>query len=78
MSREVYNAMPTQRVKEAAEEKGWSGPMNLVREAGVGTTLAYQIWNNPAYIPSVRVLAEIARKLGVSVKDLLVDDPPTN
>lgn len=73
----VKYTMPKQRVKEVAEERGWSSAMDIVRNAKIGTTTAYSIWNDPEYVPSVQVLARIAQALGVSLKDLLLDDPTT-
>jgi len=66
---------PRQRVREVAEQKGWTSAMDLVREAKLAQSTAYQIWGDPEYVPSVAILARIAQKLGVSYKDLLVDDP---
>lgn len=68
--------MPRQRVQEIAKSKGWNSAMDIVRAAKVATSTAYQIWNDPDYVPSVQVLAKIAQALGVSLKDLLLDDAP--
>ena len=69
--------MPMQRVQEVARQKGWTSAMDIVRAAKVATSTAYQIWNDAGYVPSVQVLTKIAQALGVSWKDLVVDDPPT-
>ena len=61
------------RIKEIAEEKGVS-MRKLSKRSEVTYRTIQRIYNEPDYMPTIPTLELIARALGVSIADLIVED----
>lgn len=62
------------RVKEVAKQKGISLG-KLSRQADIAYRTIQRISNDPNYFPTIPTLEKIAKVLGVSIRDLIEDDP---
>ncbi len=62
------------RIKEIAAEKGVS-MRRLSKRSEVTYRTIQRIYNDPDYMPTLPTLEHIARGLGVSIADLIVEDP---
>lgn len=65
------------RVRELAEERGWTAA-KLGRKADISNSAIYGIWNGITTDPGIQTLAAIAGALGVRISDLYeeVGDAP--
>lgn len=62
------------RVREAAQAQG-IGINKLSRISDISTNTIRRIWHDPAYDATLSTLQKIATALGVSIHDLIADDP---
>jgi transcriptional regulator with XRE-family HTH domain len=61
------------KVRDVAEEKGWSAYM-LVRATRLSSRALYAIWNGETVDPGIQTLGAIARALKVEVCQLIEED----
>ena len=62
------------RIKEIAEDKGVS-MRKLSKRSEVTYRTIQRIYNEPDYMPTLPTLELIAKALGVSIADLILEDP---
>lgn len=62
------------RVREIAEAKGFN-QASLARASGLGFTTVRRLWHKPRQEVSTKTLERLARALGVSIADLLEEEP---
>ncbi len=60
------------RITEVAKSKGIANPTELVKVTHIGFSTARLIWDNSNYVPTRKILDDIANALGVS-SDSLID-----
>ena len=67
------------RIKKMAQERGMKNAMDLVRETGIGYSLAREIWKGTEDLNiETRTLSLIAAKFRVKIQDLFADEPEGN
>ena len=62
------------RIREVAEEKGYN-MSSLSRKSDVSFKTVKRLWKDPYQTANTDTLEKLAKALGVSVRDLLEDDP---
>jgi DNA-binding Xre family transcriptional regulator len=66
--------MARTKIREVAENKNFNAS-SLSRKADLAYGTVSQIWNDPKRDVSLRTLEKLAMALGVSVADLIDDEP---
>jgi DNA-binding Xre family transcriptional regulator len=66
--------MARNRVREVAEELGWSKGI-LARRSNLTQNVIRRLWRNPHHDASFSTLEKIADALGVSIHCIIDDDP---
>ena len=58
------------RITEVAKSKGIENPTDLMRVTKIGFSTARLIWENPNYVPTRKIVDQIANALGVTADEL--------
>ncbi|WP_110513173.1 helix-turn-helix domain-containing protein [Herpetosiphon llansteffanensis] len=69
-----YQTMAKLRIKELAQQHGITTAAELAREAKIGQTTAYKLWDGSTYQPNIDTLIAIADALGVKIDDLIIHE----
>ena len=65
--------MAYQKVREVAEERGWTAA-RLARRADLAYGTVKALWDDPGQDTTISTLNAIAGALGVKTRDLIADD----
>jgi DNA-binding Xre family transcriptional regulator len=71
----LENHMARTKIREIAESKNFNAS-SLSRRADLAYGTVHQLWNDPSRDVSLRTLEKLATALGVTVVDLIEDEPP--